>query len=330
MKTAEKAHTLQDRPLATILMPVFNSPDLFVSLESVRNQTYRPLQFILIDDASERFEEVRIRSFFSQMDDGFQLLLLRNESNLGTVRTLNRGLAAAEGTYIFNLAGDDVFFDKNVILDWVEAFEQNDCDVLTARRAVCDSSLEHIFSFLPTDQAISHIQHDSKQELFEYLAKENQISGSCTAWRREAMCRYNLYDERYRMIEDYPSYLKLLRENGTIAFYDRVVIRYRSGGISAEGQSVSEAFEKDFIELYHNEIIPYVKKPLRAKLRLSRWKKSVRFDRWYNREQEKSGNSENRLRSLRVLYRIYHPTRTARTILSSIQRLRKQKTKHDD
>lgn len=314
MKSAEKARTMQERPLATILMPVYNSPDLFLSLESVRKQTYRPLQFVLIDDASETFEEVRIRSFFSQTDNNFQFILLRNESNLGIVRTLNRGLAAAEGKYIFNLADDDTFFDQNVIQDWVEAFEQNDCDAMTARRAVCDRSLEHILSFLPTDQAISHIRHDPQQKLFEYLAKENQISGSCTAWRREAMRRYRLYDEQYRMIEDYPSCLKLLREGGKIGFFDRAVIRYRSGGVSAEGQSVSETFEKDFIEIYQREIIPYVKRPQIARLRIARWKRSVRFDRWYNNERERQGNSERKQYFLQLLYCIYHPSRSIRKI----------------
>ncbi|MDO4973577.1 MAG: glycosyltransferase [Eubacteriales bacterium] len=321
---------MTDKPLVTLLIPVYNSPDLFCALESVRKQTYRPLQFILINDCSLNFDEQRVRTYFAAPEKDFTFLLLQNEKNLGTVRSLNRGLALADGKYIFNLASDDAFFDENVLADWVAAFEQTDFDLLTARRAVYDRSLEKVLTVLPTEKAITRIKSASGQELFEYLAKENQVSGACTAWRAESLRGLGLFDEHYRLIEDYPAYLKLLREGGKIGFFDRIVVRYRSGGGSAEGQSVSEDFAHDFIEIFQREIIPYVKKPLLAKARIARWKKSVRFDRWYNREREKSANSKSKLCALRIMYGAYHPTRSARTILSSIQRLNKHKPKLED
>lgn len=301
---------IQNKPLATLLMPAYNSPDLFCALESVRCQTYRPIQFILIDDCSTVFHEARVRSFFSGMGEDFHFLLLRNENNLGTVRTLNRGLAIADGKYLFNLASDDAFCDENVLEDWVAAFEKTDCDVLTARRAVCDRDLQKILEILPTEKAIAAIEHSSSEKLFEFLTKENQISGSCTAWRLETMRRLSLFDESYCVLEDHPAYLRLLRSGGTIRFLDRIVVRYRSGGISAKESCISPRLEEDFVRMYQKEIIPYVRRPLLARFRLAFWQRGVRFDRSYYNERE---NAEGRRKVLLQLrYYAHHPTRLLR------------------
>ena len=303
---------MQDKPLVTLLMPVYNSPDLFCALESVRRQSYRPLQFVLIDDCSAVFEEERIRAFFSGAGDGFDFYLLRNEKNLGTVRTLNRGLAIARGKYLFNLASDDAFYDEAVLADWVAAFERTDCDVLTAKRAVCDSQLREILEILPAKEAIAAIEHSSSEQLFEYLAKENQISGSCTAWRLETMRRLGLFDESYCVLEDHPAYLRLLRLGGTIRFFDRIVVRYRSGGISAKESCISPRLEEDFVRMYQKEIIPYVRRPFGARFRLAFWQRGVRFDRGYYRELENASSGSRAL--LRLRYYAHHPTRLIREI----------------
>lgn len=310
---------MRENPLVTILTPVYNSPDLFQTLESVRQQIYRPIQYILIDDASECYEEEPIREFFSQVGEGFTLEILRNAQNIGTVRTLNRGLSIARGKYVFSLAGDDAFFDERVIADWVAAFEEIDCDVLTARRAVCDNKLENILEILPSEETMLIMKSFSARELFEYLAQGNKISGSCTAWRLDSLRRMRLYDEHYRLMEDYPTYLRLLREGGKILFLDRVVIRYRRGGVSTM-KIVSETLEHDVVQIWKREIIPFVQNPFKAKLRLIRWQRSVRFDRWYYREQKKNCNSVIKECSLRVLYGIYHPKRSMRKMLSIIHR----------
>ena len=301
-------------PPITVLMPVYNSPDLFRSLESVRCQRYRPLQLVLVDDASETFCEDEIRAFFSDCGKELSVCLLRNEENLGTVRTMNRGLAAAEGKYVFNLACDDAFFDEQVLAEWVAAFEGMDCDALTARRANCDGQLEEIVSYSPSDKTIRALASGSSEELYEFFVKDCPISGACTAWRLESLRRLGLYDEGYRLIEDYPAYLKLLRTGGRIGFFDRIVIRYRNGGVSEEGRSVSPDFERDYERLNREEIIPNTRNAAAARRRLSRWLHNIHFDRWYNAKREENSRSRFRLALLRLLYDIYHPVRTIRAI----------------
>ena len=315
---------MQDNPLVTILTPVYNSPDLFQTLESVRMQSYRPIQYILVDDASECFEETRIREFFSQVGDGFTLVVLRNEQNAGTVRTMNRGLSLAQGKYVFNLAGDDAFFDENVIRDWVAAFEQIDSDVLAARRAICDEKLDKIRDILPSKKTMRVMEGLSPSKLYEYLSWQNYIYGCCTAWRLESLRRLGLYDEHYRLVEDYPAYLQLIRDGGTISFLDRVVIRYRGGGVC---ETAGEVFEQDRVQILQREIVPYVRYPYMMKFHFKHWQRGVHLDRWYNRQLEINSNSKSRFFLLHCVHCIdffYHPRKTIRTIKRLLRKTKDQ------
>ncbi len=79
----------------TIVMPVFNAFDLLQeALERVRNNTDVPWRLILIEDCST---DDRIRPFLKDWKAGHpdSVILLENETNLGFIRSVNRGLENA-------------------------------------------------------------------------------------------------------------------------------------------------------------------------------------------------------------------------------------------
>ncbi len=311
----------ENSPLITVLVPVYNSPDLFQTLASVVEQNYRPLELIIVDDASEAFDEQKIRAWLGQqtIDRPVSVVILQNEQNLGTVKTMNRGLALASGKYVFNLADDDAFYDNEVLSDWVNAFERTGDPVITAKRARCDSQMNSVLSIEPDEKTIRKLLTLTPPELFEAIARENVISGACTAWRMDALRELGCYDERYRLVEDYPAYLKLLRSGKRIGFLDRVVIRYRTGGESTEGKSFSRDYEEDIIRIHENEILPYCASPAAIRRKIRRWGKSVRFDRWYNGKKEQFKDSPLILSALKMTNDLYHPVRTGRMILHKLR-----------
>lgn len=252
----------ENHPLATIITPVFNSPDLHGAIDSVLKQTYPQIQYLIIDDCSTKFSVEKIEKYIQRKARAniTDFEVVRNHSNLGTVKTLNRALTLAKGRFIFNLAGDDNFFDDNVIADWVHEFQKTQTLVITAYRDVYDYQLKHYINTLPKPQHAHLINDLSPRDLFEYLATQgNCISGSCTAISKECFEKYGTYDERYRYLEDYPFYLSLLRQGVQIQFLKRKVIRYRSGGISDTCHSINKELEKDQDTLYQIGIIPYTK-----------------------------------------------------------------------
>lgn len=92
-------------PEVSVLMSVFNGAKyLQESIESILNQTYKNYEFIIIDDASTD-NTSKIIENYAQSDQ--RITILRNESNIGLTRSLNRGLKIANGRYIARQDADD-------------------------------------------------------------------------------------------------------------------------------------------------------------------------------------------------------------------------------
>lgn len=99
-------------PLVTVICLCYNQKR-FVreAVESVINQTYTPIQLIVVDDAStdgspETINQLKVQ--YPQLE-----VLLLNE-NMGNCRAFNHGLAQAKGEYLIDLAADDVLLPDRI------------------------------------------------------------------------------------------------------------------------------------------------------------------------------------------------------------------------
>jgi glycosyltransferase involved in cell wall biosynthesis len=92
------------RPLVSVLLPVFNAEKyLAAAIDSILRQTFRDLELIIIDDGS-----VDGSSGIIAACTDARLVVIRNETNLGVVASLNKGLALARGDLIARMDADDV------------------------------------------------------------------------------------------------------------------------------------------------------------------------------------------------------------------------------
>lgn len=92
--------------LISVLMPVYNV-EKYVSeaIESILNQTYQNIQFIIIDDCSTD-NSYEICKKYAEKDT--RIILLKNEKNLKIEGTLNKGLSYVSGKYVVRMDGDDI------------------------------------------------------------------------------------------------------------------------------------------------------------------------------------------------------------------------------
>ena len=92
------------RPLVSVLLPVFNAEKyLAAAIDSILRQTFRDLELIVIDDGSVDGSAGIIAACTDP-----RLVVIRNETNLGVVASLNKGLALARGDLIARMDADDV------------------------------------------------------------------------------------------------------------------------------------------------------------------------------------------------------------------------------
>lgn len=93
-------------PLISVIMSAYNETeeDLKKSVSSVLFQTYRNIEFIVIDDNpdSEEVQETLLAFKDSRMHIFF------NEQNIGLVSSLNKALTLATGEYVARMDADDI------------------------------------------------------------------------------------------------------------------------------------------------------------------------------------------------------------------------------
>ena len=88
----------------TVLMPVYNGAEFInESIESVLNQTLKNFEFLIIDDGSIDNSADIIRTY---QDPRIHFIL--NETNIGLVNTLNKGIELARGNFIARMDQDDI------------------------------------------------------------------------------------------------------------------------------------------------------------------------------------------------------------------------------
>lgn len=266
-------------PAVTVLTLSYNSPDILSAVDSVISQSYDNIQYIIADDCSAEFPEEEIRQ---RVKSGGikEFLLIRNRSNIGASASSNNALRYATGEYIINLAGDDVFFDNRVVEDIAAEFVRTGAQYITGYRAVYDEQMKKLICVLPRRREIKWIRSLQPEKLFEKLAGSNFIFGCCTARRADTVREYGFYAEEYRNIDDYPMIMRALREGAKISFFDRLIVKYRSGGISS-ALNLNGDYTEEADRLFRTEILPFSRNPLRAEGKYLRWKRRSERRRIY-------------------------------------------------
>ena len=94
-------------PTISVIMSVYNTNKSFLAeaIESILNQTYPNFEFIIIDDNSTDGSLSIIEQYMSKDD---RIVLIKNKTNIGLTKSLNKGLKLAKGQYIARMDADDV------------------------------------------------------------------------------------------------------------------------------------------------------------------------------------------------------------------------------
>jgi len=121
----------------TVLMSVYNGEKyLAEAVESILNQTFRDLEFLIINDGSTD-ATADILERYRRSDNR---ITVYNQENQGLIASLNRGFQLAKGEYVARMDADDVslterlarevkFMDTHpdigVVGTWVEYMDEN-------------------------------------------------------------------------------------------------------------------------------------------------------------------------------------------------------------
>ncbi|MGI1944520.1 glycosyltransferase [Shewanella glacialipiscicola] len=215
-------------------------------VNQVVDQKYK-IEYLIIDDGTDDFDFDYVSSLLK--DTGLDYQIIVNQHNIGTVASFNNAIKKSSGDIIIPLSADDEFYDYNVLNDIAAEFDRVDAYIITGLRVPILNSIE--CQSLPSNRDYA-LFNNSKLLLREMLVG-NIISGASTYYRRELFDNVGYFDETYRLLEDYPFYIKLLSTGINIVLLKRKVIKYGMSGISAAG-SMNPVLRNDFL-IFYNELL---------------------------------------------------------------------------
>lgn len=227
-----------DKPLVSVVTVTYRNFDcIYEVIDSVLAQKYPNIEFIISDDGSDNFPGDELEAYISDHKGSniVRYSVYTAEHNRGTVRNLNDAYRKASGEYLISLAGDDSFYNADVIDRIVSAFNEKACDVLVTRRMICDENGREIEA-LPSDKDIQYITNlrSAHQQHIAFLTSEfyNMASGSALYLRRSFFEEWGGFDEKYTLWEDGPFLTQYTLRHPITTEYGITSIKYRLGGVS--------------------------------------------------------------------------------------------------
>ena len=150
-----------NKPLVSVIIPMYNvEAVLDTCLDNLLQQTYRPLEVLMLNDASTDHTAERIEEAIPRLEAaGLSVKVYHAPQNGGVAVMRNKGLDLAEGEYIYSYDADD-YMEAKLIECLVAKAEEEGGDMVT-----CDWFLR----YESNDRRMQQPKVDTGIQLFEQL-----------------------------------------------------------------------------------------------------------------------------------------------------------------
>ncbi len=263
--------------VSIIIISYKNLNYIFDTIDSILIQDYPNIELIISDDSTEKFDKNIYIDYIEKNNKGNikNLIVHKNEKNLGTVKNVNKAIKMSKGNIIKLIAADDAFYNDTVITAFVKFIEINDSLVVVSKVVACDENLS-VLNDSEYNKVFNNILNATlinfdKQKCLIQLCIGSFIPAPGVCFTKEVFDKYGYFDENYRLIEDWPMWLRLVREGCKIYYLDEISVKYRTNvGIS---MTPNETYIKENVQCFKKEVLPYIEE-------FGYWaKKKIK---WYN------------------------------------------------
>ena len=206
--------------LVSIIIPVYNRQhSIRDCLLSCVQQTYRPIEIILVDDGSVDDSRAVIHQFLDEFKatDGVSFEYL-HQLNRGASVARNKGIDRARGAFLTFVDSDDTFPPK-AIADRLQAFS-DDVDVVFG-------DFIKINQHLNTERVISYTGFNDREPI-SLLARRSIVTG-CLMFKKHCFDAIG-FGESIKVAQDRELCVKLLVNGFTFRHIPIVVYHHMVGG----------------------------------------------------------------------------------------------------
>ncbi len=223
------------RSLVTIAVSTYHSaPYLLETLESAYNQTYLNLALIISDDCStddtleiarKWIDQDRVKARFQSIQ------ILTVPENTGVSANGNRSIAATDSEYFKFIAGDDILL-PNCIEDNMNFVRENpEAKIIFSQiKLYQDQFLEENYIKTTPEDYPSNIMDAAitASDQYKLLLLSDRIHYTPSFFtNKNAIVAVGGFDEKNKLVEDYPMWLKLTHAGVRLDYFHKVTVGYR-------------------------------------------------------------------------------------------------------
>ena len=213
------------------------------ALQSIwEDQTFKPSEIILVEDGALTLDLDNIINKWSELL-GSSMVVLKNETNLGLTKSLNKGLVHAKGEFIARMDSDDISHPKRFEKQIKYLREHFDIDVVGGALQEFDAENECL--------SIRHYPR-TPQEVENYIYKASPLAHPTVMMRRRIFDEGLKYDERYRTSQDIALWYDVLCAGYKIGNVEEITIYFRRDGDVFKRRSREKALNE--FKIYMNGI----------------------------------------------------------------------------
>lgn len=181
--------------LFSVIIPCYNRQNLIITaLDSVKEQSYRPIEIIIVDDGStDESRDVICR--WSETNAEIDRLVVRciHQENAGAAAARNRGLNEIRGEFVQYLDSDD-FLHRDRLARLAQTFEETRCDFIqTGFAGVSEDGL------VVLHEHFGRVKHDLVSQALMGVLWANTLRSS---YRRTLIDRIGLWNTTMPCFED--------------------------------------------------------------------------------------------------------------------------------
>ena len=227
----EEEYVFEYRPLISILVPLYNTPQSFLSamMGSVKDQTYKNWQLCLADGSDDQHSDVK--EYCLKMAEADERISYKKlEKNEGISGNTNKCLEMAKGEYIALFDHDDILH-PSVLYEYVKAINEKNADYL-----YCDET-----TFAGDDINRMLTMHFKPDYAPDNLRANNYICHfSC--FKRELLEGTELFRSKFDGSQDHDMILRLTDRAKNIVHIPKLMYYWRAHA----GSVASDITAKDY------------------------------------------------------------------------------------
>ena len=244
----------------SIITVVYNNEvTIRQAIESVLNQSYPNIEYVIIDGNSKDDTVSIIEEYKNRL--GYFIC----EPDKGLYDAMNKGIRAATGDVIGILNSDDLYQDLDVIIDVMQQFNN-------------DPKLDILYGdlvYVKSDDTNKIVRNWKSKGYYEQFFENANVPPHPALFvKSKVYDESGLFDLQYKLAADYELMLRMFKKhNFNSKYFNRLIIKMRLGGATNQSFSNIVNQNKEILKSWKNNGLnaPFYLMPLRIFKRLSQF-----------------------------------------------------------